>query len=858
MRYNTDIRIGLTAAEVRERAARGECNGSFSVKTRSVPRIIHDNLFTLFNLVNALLALLVALTGSYKNMLFMGVILSNIAIGVIQEIRSKRAIDRLTVISAPKAKLLRDGREISADVSEVVTDDLLLLASGRQVCADAVLREGSCEADESLLTGESDPVHKEAGDELLSGSFIVSGTGIAQVIRVGADAYANRLTKDAKYEKKPSSEMMQSIDKIISTVSVCIIPFALVLFFKAIFVIGEEPARGIVSTVAALIGMIPEGLVLLTSIALAVSSVRLAKRNTLCQELYCIENLARVDVLCLDKTGTITEGRMQVEQLLPLDPTFDHEAALNALAASLTDPNPTLSAVMARYSAGTSLICTSSVPFSSARKWSSASFGENGTYILGAPEFVLKRERYELIRSRISVHTAEGKRVLLLAHSPYTADGAALPECISPKALLVLSDRIRDSAPDTLRYFAQQGVDIRIISGDDPVTVSGVAQRAGLEGAERCIDLSAVPEEDIPAAAQSYKVFGRVTPQQKLALINALKAAGHKVAMTGDGVNDVAALKAADCSVAMQTGSDAARNVSQLVLVDSDLSSLPLVVAEGRRCINNIQRSASLFLGKTVFSFLLAVIFLFIPYTYPFRPIQMTLISALTIGIPSFLLTLEPDHNRVRGGFLGTVLRRAFPCGIAVTVGIILLQICQGLFDVSSDSISAMSMLLTGVVCFGALYITCRPLDVKRGVMLGALAALFAGACMMFPDMFYVVALTPAQWGMLGACCVMSLAALSAAAQISRRITDKHSGRSVPIAVKRAAAAVVFVLSALFAVWFGALMADYISLANGGEPLVAQMESDGRYHGILYDIDGGGIEIFGHSVRPAEILPGTE
>ena len=397
-----------------------------------------------------------------------------------------------------------------------------------------------------------------------------------------------------------------------------------------------------------------------------------------------------------------------------------------------------------------------------------------------------------------------------------------------------------------------------LLISTDPVTVSGVAKRAGLEGADNYIDLSAVADEDIPAAAERYKVFGRVTPQQKLALIKAMQAAGHKVAMTGDGVNDVAALRAADCSVAMQSGSDAARNVSQLVLVDSDFASMPLVVAEGRRCINNIQRSASLFLGKTVFSFLLAVLFLFVPEAYPFRPIQMTLISALAIGIPSFLLALEPNYDRVKGGFLGNVLRRAFPCGIAVTVGIILLLICRNVLSVPAEQMSAMSVMLTGAVCLCALYITCRPLTFRRGVMLAVLAALFVGACMLFPDMFYLVPLSAAQWVALAAACLVSLTVLAAASQISLRISDKHRGASLPPVLKRAAAAVVFLLTAVFAVWFGTLMADYISIANGDEPLIAHMESDGSYEGFLYDINDGSIEIFGHNVRPSELNPNAD
>ncbi len=853
----TDIQTGLTQREADERISRGESNKTSSVRTRSIPRIIHDNIFTLFNLVNVILALLVAFTGSYRNMLFMGTILCNVAIGIIQEVRSKLAIDRLTLISAPKAHLKRDGREIALDVSQVVKDDILLLASGRQICADCILTDGSCEVDESLLTGESDPVHKNIGDELLSGSFVVSGTGAAQVIRVGAMSYANNLTDGIKYEKRSHSEMMQSIDKIIKTVSVCIVPFALGLFFKAIFVTQQELGRGIVSTVAALIGMIPEGLVLLTSLALAVSSVRLAKKNTLCQDLYCIENLARVDVLCLDKTGTLTEGRMQVDELLQIDRSFDSEAALNALASSLTDPNPTFAAVCERFNSGSSLHCVSTVPFSSARKWSSANFGENGTYILGAPDFVLDGDRLQMICEDIRRYTSEGKRVLLLAYSPYAAEGDELPESITPKALLVLSNKIRSTAPETLAYFAEQGVCIKVISGDDPITVSGVAQRAGLADAANHIDASTLADDDIPAAAEKYTVFGRVTPQQKLMLVKALREGGHKVAMTGDGVNDVLALREADCSIAMQSGSDAARNVSQLVLVDSDFSSMPYIVAEGRRCINNIQRSASLFLGKTVFSFILAVLFILLPFAYPFSPIQMTLISVVTIGIPSFLLALEPNHDIVRGGFIGNVLRRALPCGLAVTTAVISLMVYQSINSVPQEHFSTMATLITGMICFGSLFLISRPLNTLRSIMLIILAAMFCGGCLLFPDIFYLTPLSASEWSALLLILLICGAVLLVSSLISRRLSANHNVICIPNKLKYAAAAVVFVTSALFAVWFGMIMADYIALANDMEPLAASEITEGCYDGLFYTINDGEIIISDHRVHPSDITKGA-
>ncbi len=738
---NTDINIGLTEEQARQRAEAGLSNGSLDIKTKSVGRIFRDNILTLFNIVNFVLAGLVALVGSFRNMLFMGVIISNIAIGIFQEIRSKRVIDRLSLISAPKAHVLRDGAEKELLVSELVKDDIMLLSMGRQVCADGAVLSGECEVDESLVTGESDPVLKRKGDELLSGSFVTSGEVKARALRVGAESYSGKITGGAKYIKKRSSEMMRAINKIIKAVSVCIFPFGAVLFAKAFFVAKQELEAGVTSTVAALIGMIPEGLVLLTGIALAVSTIRLARKQTLCQDLYCVEALARVDVLCLDKTGTITEGSMEVSEVISLDDKFDCDKALCAFSAAFSDPNPTLKAVKDRFSGNTDLTLCKTVPFSSAKKWSAAEFDGYGTVVFGAPDFVLGERELAPIADKIKEYALKGMRVLLLAHSENFTKEKELPEGIAPKALVILSDKIRASAPDTLAYFKKQGVTLKVISGDDPVTVSNVAERAGLLGAESYVDASALSDEEVAAAAEKYTVFGRVTPYRKLELIKALRAGGHKVAMTGDGVNDVLALKEADCSVAMQSGSDAARCVSQLVLLNSDFASMPLVVEEGRRCINNIQRSASLFLVKTVFSFLLAVMFLFLPFAYPFKPIQMTLISAITIGIPSFLLALEPNHDIVRGGFLANVLRRAAPGGITVAFGVGMIMAARDVFGIGEEHASVMTVLLTAFVSFSVLFRVCMPFNKMRAAMYAGLLLLFAGAVIILHGLFYLVPL---------------------------------------------------------------------------------------------------------------------
>ena len=752
----TDINKGLSSSEAEERARSGKSNGSFDVKTKSVGQIFRENIFTLFNLINIILAALIVMVGSYRNMLFMGVVISNTAIGIIQEIRSKRVIDRLSLISAPKAHLLRDGKETELPVADIVPDDIMLLSPGRQVCADGLVLDGECEVDESLITGECDPILKQSGDELLSGSFVTSGSVRAQAIRVGADSYSNRITSGAKYVRRNSSEMMKAINRIISVVSVCIVPFGIVLFLKSVYVTHQTLENGVVSTVAALIGMIPEGLVLLTSIALAVSSIRLARENTLCQDLFCVESLARVDVLCLDKTGTITEGCMQVEETVPFGNGFDCEKALAALCYAFADVNPTLAAVRERYGKAADMELSAAIPFSSARKFSAAAYKEYGTVALGAPEFILKTVPDEVNDAALQ-YRERGMRVLLLAHSGSECTRDALPDDMQPKALVVLADKIRSSARETLDYFRRQGVTLRVISGDDPLTVSCVAARAGLENAEKYVDMSTVSEEETADAAEKYTVFGRVTPWQKLALIKAMKSAGHKVAMTGDGVNDVLALKEADCSVAMQSGSDAARSVSQLVLMDSDFASMPRAVEEGRRVINNIERSAALFLVKTIFSFLLAVLFLILPLPYPFRPIQMTLISALTIGIPSFLLALEPNHEMVRGKFIANVLKKAAPGGISAAVGVGLLTAAGQIFSIPQAIVSVMAVILTAAVSFAVLWNVCRPFRTWRAVMLALLVAAFVGALTLFGKLFYFVMPDMRQWLILMAATASAL-----------------------------------------------------------------------------------------------------
>ena len=737
-RYSPDSAVGLSLQQVEQRVAQGLVNHHTEVPTKTIPQIIKGNVFTLFNLINVILAVLVLMVGSYKNVLFMGVIICNTLIGTFQEIRAKKTIDRLSLISAPRAKVLRDGVKEQIPVNELVLDDVMVLEAGNQVCSDAVVVSGECDVNESLLTGESDPVSKKPGDVLMSGSFIVSGTVHARVEHVGAENYAARISSGAKYIKKPNSEIMNSINLIIKVIGFIIIPLGAILFYKQIFVANQPFDEAIVSTVAAIIGMIPEGLVLLTSVVLAVSVIRLSQHKTLVQELYCIETLARVDVLCLDKTGTITEGDMQVEEVLPLGTASLEQAeqALAALVHSLDDSNPTFYALKDRYGeVECSWKSTALLPFSSAKKWSGAAFPQ-GSFVLGASEFIL-REGYEAIRPTVEQYSAQGSRVLLLARSSAAFRGKELPGQLEPMALILIGDKIRPEARKTLEYFDDQGVDLKIISGDNAVTVANIAKRAGLKEADRFIDASTLQtEEEVKAAAEQYSVFGRVTPQQKLQLVQALKEKKHTVAMTGDGVNDVLALKEADCSIAMASGSDAARNVSQLVLLDSNFASMPKIVAEGRRSINNIQRSSSLFLVKTIFSVILGLIFVFINHPYPFEPIQLTLINAVTIGIPSFFLALEPNKERIQGRFIYNVIRKSIPGALVVVLGVIASVVIGDYMQLTGDQISTVAALVTATAGFCVLYRVCKPFQLWRRLLFGALLCIFILALLLFRTLF--------------------------------------------------------------------------------------------------------------------------
>ncbi|MBR2835697.1 MAG: cation-translocating P-type ATPase [Coriobacteriales bacterium] len=743
---------GLTQAQVQERIDRGEVNLNAGVKTRSIKRIFYENIFTLFNAVNVILAIFVLITGSYKNMLFMGVITCNVIIGIVQEIRSKQSTDRLSVLASSHATVIRDGERKEIALDEIVLDDLIVLVRGDQVPADAIVVDGTCDCNESLLTGESDLIPKSQGSELMSGSFISSGSCVAQVIRVGAESYAAKITAEAKKHKKINSEIMNSVNGIIKFVSCIIFPIGALLFARQYFMLGVELNEAILSTVAALVGMIPEGLILLTSTVLAVSVVRLAQSKVLVQQLYCIETLARVDTLCLDKTGTITTGSMIAENVVPIagskTPEEDINESLHALSSIVhADENPNETALaIATYCFERNIEVESpvvSIPFSSEKKWSGATLLNGKSYVMGAAQFIMPKDRYEEIREQTE-ELAKGARVILLARVDGFEQGNLLgtPE---PLAFMLIQDEIRSTASQTIGYFKDQGVTVNVISGDDPRTVSGIAKKVGIDGAEDYVDATTlVSEEDIEEAAAKYHVFGRVKPDQKKALVIALQKLGHTVAMTGDGVNDTLALKQADCSVAMASGSDAARNVAQLVLVDNDFASMPKVVAEGRRSINNLQRSASLFLVKTVLSMVMAAIFVFLPWQYPFQPIQMTLVSMFTIGLPSFVLALEPNHDRIKGKFLHNVIVKSLPASITDVITVLAINVIgYKVLGLSYYEISTLCVLLLAWIGIHLIVRISFPFTPIRLALIVVVSVGTALGAFLLPSLFGIAPFTP-------------------------------------------------------------------------------------------------------------------
>ena len=743
----TDPGTGLSAAEVELRSANGLANKSVEPPTRTVGQILRANLLTYFNAVFVLLAAaLIAVRASVFNLTFLGVVIVNAVIGIVQELKSKKALDELSILQAPRAVAVRDGQEDTIPTDQLVRDDIVHFSAGEQISADAVVARGECLVNEALVTGEADEIKKGPGDELLSGSFIVSGECLARLTRVGEESFVNRLTLEAKKQKKPKLRgMMRSMSDLIKWIGVIILPMGALLVIKEVRWLGRDLTLGVTSTVGALVGMIPEGLYLLTSLALVAGVLRLAKRKTMCRQMDCIEALARVDTLCVDKTGTVTENKMVVEDMVLLCPdrfiADDIRMIMADYVAAMQSDNDTMAALRKYFTGQVNQEAIATLPFTSARKYGGVSFHEDETYLLGAPEILLGDQIGEYA-DVIEEYSSKGCRVLLLT----MYDGALTDESPTaeklPVALILLANKIRPEAPDTFAYFAQQGVSVRVISGDNPLTVSEVAKRAGIPGAERFVDARELKtDEDISAAAEDTIVFGRVTPDQKRKLVIALKRAGHTVAMTGDGVNDVLALKEADCSIAMASGSDVACQVSQIVLMDSNFASMPSVVGEGRRVINNIERSASLYLVKNIFSMLLALLSLLFALPYPLAPAQLGLINGLTIGIPSFILAMEPNHSLVKGRFLRNVIYRALPAALTnlfLTEGVMLFYLAAGLEDSAVSTICAGIM---GVVGMMMVYRTAKPMNRWHIIMVAGLSAGLAFCFLFLKFIFNLVPL---------------------------------------------------------------------------------------------------------------------
>ena len=704
-RFEPDFKEGLNDEQVKQRIDSNLVNYDTTVPTKSVKKILYENFFTLFNLLNLALAIAIFAVGSYKNMLFLFIVIINTAISTIQEIHSKRVVDKLSLMATSKVNVIRNSKKQNISIYELVLDDIVEFHTGNQIPTDSIIQDGEVLVNESFITGEPDSITKKKGDTILSGSYIISGKCLAKVEHIGTDNYTAKISSGAKYIKKVKSEIMTSLNKIIKVLTFVIIPIGACMFYSQLNIDGISIQDAVVQSAASIIGMIPEGLVLLTSTVLAISVIRLSKSKVLVQDLYCIETLARVDTLCLDKTGTLTEGSMEVKDFVCVNTDkSDMENILANISKFSEDENSTIMAIKDYFSnISNEFEVVNKVAFSSDKKWSGISFKDKGSYIIGAPEFVLKND-FNKYKDEIEKYAMD-YRVLVLAHSKNDFNKKDLPDEVNLLGYILLLDKIRPDANKTLSYFEAQGVDIKIISGDNPVTVSKIAKNVGVKNYDRYIDMSTISEDtDLNDIAINYTIFGRVSPTQKQSLIKSLKINNRTVAMTGDGVNDVLALKEADCSVAMASGSDATKNISQLVLLKSDFAAMPKIVAEGRRTINNIQRSASLFLVKTIYSTIFALMFLIMHEQYPFDPIQLSLISVTTIGIPSFMLALEPNKERIRGKFLQNVIAKAFPTAITNVITIFALTLLNKFGFIAEEYFSSLCVISTGISGLALLF----------------------------------------------------------------------------------------------------------------------------------------------------------
>ena len=744
--YSINI-TGLTDEEVRQRVEEGLTNRADISTDKTTKEIVISNVFTYFNLIFLVITILLIMVGSFRNLTFLPIIIGNTVIGIVQEIRAKKTLEKMSLLNAPRADVIRNGSVKQISTEELVKDDVILLTAGKQICADAVVISGNIQVNESLLTGEADEVEKTEGSTLMSGSFVVSGECYARLEKVGNESYISKLSLEAKsMGGKEQSEMIRSINLIVKWVGIVIIPIGLILFWQSHFVNGESITKSVTSTVAAIIGMIPEGLYLLTTVALALSTMKLARKKVLLHDMKSIETLARVDVLCVDKTGTITEPDMKLKEIflcknsgadgtqtaLTLD---ELKSLILDYANASVDNNATMLALKA-YAAdaltnNTSALHRTAVSqqaFSSSLKYGSVTFSD-GTYLLGAPEFIM-HEDFARIEEEIIPYADKGDRVLLFARYDGENVENGINGSVTPLGFVALANPIRENAVKTFEYFKSQGVAIKVISGDNPRTVSRIAIQAGIESAESFVDAATLDTEDkIADAINKYTVFGRVTPKQKKQLVKALQAKGHTVAMTGDGVNDILAMKDADCSVAMASGSEAAAQAAQVVLLDSDFAHMPDVVYEGRRVVNNIQRSASLFLVKNIFSLLLSLFSVILMVTYPLEPAQVSLISMFTIGVPGFLLALEQNKDRIKGHFITNVMLKALPGGLTDVIAVGALVVCGEVFCISDASIGTIATLVLSVVGFMILFKISEPLNgMKYAVIIGNIAGLvFSG-----------------------------------------------------------------------------------------------------------------------------------
>lgn len=746
-RYSPDPNYGLTTPQAHEYRANGWDNRSGEASFKSTKEIIKGNTLTYFNMLFVVFAVLLTLVGSFRDLTFMVVIVANALIGIVQELNAKATLEKLTMLNAPRTKVLRDGKIRSVAAERLVLDDIVIFEPGNQISADAIVVDGEVSVNESLLTGESDEIIKRPGDPLMSGSFIVSGNCRAKLERVGQDSYISKLTLEAKASKDgEQSEMIRSINKLIKIIGVMIIPIGIILFIQQYIYLSSPLKDSVQSMVAAVIGMVPEGMYLLVSITLAVSTARLASKKVLVHDMRCIETLARVNVLCVDKTGTITENTMAVQDVIPLNKYKEEihgslDELMSNFAFAMSKDNVTMAALKKYFVNASGIRAEKVLPFSSAYKYSAAQFGST-PYVLGAPEFILK-EQYAEYSDEIEQYSTKGYRVLVFGIYEGELTGKALTSATIPLCLILLSNPIRKDAKETFEFFADQGVRIKVISGDNPVTVSNIAIKAGIENAENYVDASTLADYDaIKRAVNRFTVFGRVTPEQKRMFVRALKETGNTVAMTGDGVNDVLALKDADCSVAMASGSDAAAQASQLVLLESDFARMPDVVMEGRQVVNNLERSGSLFLVKNIFSLIMSLFSIIFSISYPLEPSQLTLISMFTIGVPAFLLSQIPDTNMIKGHFMSNILLKALPGGLtdAIIVGAIVLF--GYTFNISSIDISTASTFLLSIVGFMIVYQISKPMDIfKWLIWLGCILGLLLGAT-IFSNMFAITGMS--------------------------------------------------------------------------------------------------------------------